>query len=564
MVVQRVRGYVGFLCILQFIRIYSSENVEIECDAISSFGLRIVNTDFGRPFCFIRHLNQGILHHVTYKPNPISDAKREIIFDNCTLSELPLGLFQHFPHVKTMYVWNIRLRNVTKEVFRNSNELLSVDLSKNHIDQLASHTFSLTKKLTQLDLSQNRIETVHVDAFSGLEHLNILDLNNNKLQLIPANCFIPLTQLKTLRLGHNLIKMIPVELFAQNLRLQNIYLNDNDIEWLFGAQTFRHLTNVNEFDLHNNPIVNPANCIVINAESIDIRDTNSMGCYIGSRTKRILANNNRISYIDCSNATATNLEHVDLANNRLTQMSNLTRFENLKHLNLRNNRIHDIGLNSFAQMHRLEVLNLQNSGLRKIYYGLFSHKLKLKVLDLSYNELGHIDFQMFMAMTSLVQLQLNGNNLNEMDADGIRRIFPALQQIGISQNDWSCQHLASIIKHLESNGITLNSIDIIENEENIKGIPCKSDTKNHPTTNRITTQKNIITTESSQIEMSQEIRAFTAINVNERPPHDQRSNGTDMHLILRLFELKSDVQNTLQNANEVARKLDTILSQSLN
>lgn len=591
------------ICILQlFFIVNSSENVaiQIECDAIS-------NTDFGRRFCFIRHLNQRILPtNITYKPNSIADEKRELIFDNCTLNTLPLSLFEHFPHIKTVYAWNIKLKFIAFELFRNANELLTLDLSKNHIERLEPYAFSLAGHLTHLDLSKNHIESIDVNAFAQLNQLNILNLNYNKLSLIPAMAFVPLIQLKAIHLSFNSIKMIPVELFAQNMRLQTIHLNDNAIEWLFGEQTFRHLSNVNEFDLHNNPIVNFAGCI-INAQSIDIRNTNAMACFVGPRTKRILANNNRIEYVDITTAStnatiaATQLEHIDLANNRLHSIWNLTHFERLRYLDLTNNHLHDIGLNSFARMHQLEVLNLENSGLANIYFGMFSHKSRLRSLDLSRNELGRIDFRMFVAMKSLVQLHLNGNNLSELDATEIRRIFPALTKIGISQNDWSCHNLASIIKHLESNAIALESIETTHNTENIKGIPCKNnddvnvsgvggDGSGSGNANGSGVSSNVaaavvhdgydarktiaeteITTQLIEIESSQEIQTFTShnndvnVNVNEQQPPplytNQPSNSTDiiMTLMVRLLELKYDVQNTIQNANEVGRKLDHIL-----
>lgn len=46
------------MSIFQLVRLYSSENVEIECDAIS-------NTDFGHRIGFICHLNQRILNNIT-------------------------------------------------------------------------------------------------------------------------------------------------------------------------------------------------------------------------------------------------------------------------------------------------------------------------------------------------------------------------------------------------------------------------------------------------------------------------------------------------------------------
>lgn len=595
------------ICILQLLFVvHSSENatIQIECDAIS-------NTDFGRRFCFIRHMNQRVLpSNITYKPNSIADEKRELIFDNCTLNTLPLGIFEHYPHIKTVYAWNVQFKYILTEVFRDANELLTLDLSKNHIERIESNAFSLAAHLTQLDLSKNYIESMDVNAFAKLNQLNILNLKYNRLSLIPAMALVPLVQLKAIHLSFNSIKMVPVELFVHNLRLQTIHLNDNSIEWLFGEQTFRHLSNVNEFDLHNNPIVNFAGCI-INAESIDIRNTNARACFVGPRTKRILASNNRIEFVDITTAGAstspattppTQLEHMDLANNRLNSIRNLTHFERLRYLDLTNNHLYDIGLNSFARMHQLEVLNLRNSGLAHIHFGMFSHKSRLRALDISHNELGRIDFRMFVAMKSLVQLHLNGNNLSELDATEIRRIFPALTKIGISQNDWSCHNLASIIKHLESNSIALEAIETTQNTENIKGIPCKSNDDvrdggggengiRNPIGSgssnsgavavavvhdgndaRKTIAENEITTRLIEIESSQEIQTFTSndnnVNANEQQPAppapahtNQPSNGTDiiMSLMVRLLELKYDVQNTIQNANEVGRKLDQIL-----
>lgn len=571
----------------------SGTTVQIECDAIS-------NTDFGRRFCFIRHLiyPSRNLKNITYKPNRMANEKLELIFDNCTLDALPMSIFEHFPNIKTVYAWNIQLKTVSTEMFRYANELLTLDLSKNHIERLDAHTFSLAIRLNNLDLSKNHIESIDVNAFAHLNQLNILNLNHNKLSLIPAMALTSLVQLKAIYLSFNSIKLIPVELFAQNARLQTIHLNDNAIEWMFGEQTFRHLSDVNEFDVHNNPIVNFGGCI-INARSIDIRNTNALGCFISARTKRILANDNRIAFVDITTASSSSstavfespLEHIDLANNRLHSMQNLTQFERLRYLDVSNNHLHDIGLNSFARMHQLEVLNLRSSGLAHINFGLFSHKSKLRTLDLSYNDLGHCDFRMFVAMTSLVQLNLNGNNLSELDATEIRRIFPALTKIGISQNDWSCQNLASIIKHLETNGIALESIDTIQNTANIKGIPCKNNDDDisggggggsgmiyDANDARKIIAENEITTQSIEIESSQEVHSSTLNNSNSNNANDdinnnshrnsneqqdysnQWSSGTNiMNLMLRLLELKSDVQNTVQNVNEVSRKLDNIL-----
>lgn len=531
-------------CIMQFIFVHSMKHIEIECDSIS-------NTDFGRRFCFIRHINMIAIQkqNVTFKPNPIAEEKNELIFDNCTIDTIPLGIFEYLPNIKTVYGWNMHLQSVNMESFRNGKKLLVLDLSKNQIRELHQNAFHFAEQLIQLDLSRNILQSIHANAFSGLEKLNFLNLEYNKIELIPANSFTPLLKLKSIRMSHNLIKMIPVELFEQNIQLQNIYLNDNAIEWLLGEQTFRHLANVNEFDLHNNPIAN-LGCCVINAQSIDIRQTNSMGCYIGSKTKRILANNNQISFIDSNDATPTNLKHVEMRNNRLSKMDNLTRFEKLIHLDLTNNTISDIGINSFAKMDRLEQLYLRNSGLSNISFGLFSHKPKLKFLDISYNNLNQIDFRLFVSLNSLQKLYLDGNNITELDAAEIRKIFPALFEISILENNWNCKNLSNFLLQLQSSGIAIKSFGTEKNSENIAGIPCSA-MKN-------TTKETNITQNANHVENTKENICSDSKSIVTEKVH--RFNIPDMQIIVRLLELKYEIQIITQSANEIAKKLENILA----
>lgn len=520
------------------------KHIEIECDSIS-------NTYFGRRFCFIRHMSVIEIQkqNVTFKANPIAEEKHELIFDNCTIDAIPLGIFEFLPNVKTVYGWNMHLQIVNAESFRNGKKLLVLDLSKNQIRELQQNSFCLAEQLTQLDLSKNLLQSIHVGAFSGLAQLNFLNLEYNKLELIPANSFTSLTKLKSIRMSHNLIKMIPVELFGQNIQLQNIYLNDNAIEWLLGEQTFRHLASVNEFDLHNNPIAN-LGCCIINAQSIDIRRTNSKGCYIGARTNRILANDNQISFIDSNDATPINLKHLELRNNRLLKIENLTRFENFIHLDLTNNTISDIGISTFAKMHRLEKLYLRNSGLSKIYFGLFSYKPKLKLLDISYNELGQIDFRMFVSLNSLNKLDLDGNNITELDATEIRKIFPALLEISILENNWHCKNLSKFILQLQSFGITIKSFGSEKNSENIAGIPCD-------TMNGTTEGSNIVQNENPTESSEEDICSVSKSIVSEK---EHKSNISDMHLIVRLMELKYEIQIITQSVNEMSKKLENILT----
>lgn len=552
-----------FYCIMVLLSLVNSiVSIQFECDAIS-------NTDFGRRFCFFRHISTQDLSNATILPNDIADEKRELILDNCTLYTLPFGIFQQFPHIKTIYSWNVQLQALKSETFRNAYELSMLDLSRNQIGGLDAHTFSLATNLMRLELSKNSLNTIDVDAFSGLDRLHTLNMDNNKLVFIPANVFTSLRQLKTIRLNHNSIKTIPVELFDRNFQLENIYLNDNAIEWMLGEQTFRHLSHVLDFDLHNNPITN-LYCCVINAQSIDIRNTNAMGCSIGSRTKQILANDNRITFIDTKNGSAANLKHIDLANNRLTHIKNLTRFESLTYLDLSNNQINDIGLNSLAHMQHLEYLNLRRSGFNRIYFGSFSHKSNLKTLDISFNNLNHIDFRMFISMPNLRKLYIDGNNLTDIDMTEVHKLFPVLTTIGISMNNWNCVDLAAMIKYLEGNKITLDSEGVIKNKENIKGIPCNIH-KNK--------QKNVLDVNSAPVQVYSSSTTTTPQLSNIFQNHDiitvqhntdivhstkQCSNPftklIDTDVIVRLIDLKYQTLNEIESIKSISNKLENILN----
>lgn len=541
-------------CFCQALRANNSKSIILDCDSIS-------DTDYGRQYCFIRHVTADESANITIKENDYAAVKRELIFDNCTFVTLPLGLFDRYPLVRTVYTWNVGLQKLNSSSFRNALHLTTLDLSKNRIANLTADTFSLAVNMKQMELTTNAIRTIDERAFVGLGHLRVLYLDDNRIESLAAATFKPLVQLQTIRLNKNRIKAIPVALFAENLRLANIYLHDNAIEWLLGESTFSHLRAMREFDLHNNPIGNLMNC-VINAQTIDIRRTGARGAYVGSRTKRLTGAGNQISFVEISNAS-TNLQYLDLAYNNLTAMKNLTNLVELTYLDLSYNQIDDIELNSFASMRQLETLKLRHSGLHTIEYGSFSHKTNLKLLDVSYNQLFYIDFNMFMSMGALRTLHLEGNNITDMDMSEIRKVFPSLTKIGIAKNNWHCTRLAAAIKYLESNEIALNSIGLVKNSENIKGIPCNNNI-NHPhspSPSEITTLATAKETSTRATERSR----TTIESSEERMVPAERTKRKGMHsrdldVILRLIELRYETLDTVKLIKSIADKLEYLLN----
>lgn len=127
-------------------------------------------------------------------------------------------------------------------------------------------------------------------------------------------------------------------------------------------------------------------------------------------------------------------------------------------------------------------LNLEftNITAESLTYGTFSHNLNLTQLDLSYNQLRHIDFGVFPSLTQLTHLKIDGNNLTEIPYESLKAHFPKLMLIGITDNDWNCTYLSSMVKKLKQ----LNFIVFVfanqrvYDDTNFDGIRCvKNNTK---------------------------------------------------------------------------------------
>lgn len=537
----------------------AERSIAIDCDPIS-------NTEYGLPYCFFRHIRTGNESvNITIKVNDYYQMKYELIFDNCTFVTLPLGLFDRYPLVRTVYAWNTELQILNRDSFHNARNLKTLDLTKNRIANLTADTFSLALNLRQLELTTNAIRLIDERAFSGLDQLRVLHLDDNRIEALAAATFAPLPLLHTIRLNKNRIKVIPVTLFAENTHLANIYLHENAIEWLVGERTFSHLSAVHEFDLHGNPVGNLMSC-VINAQTIDIRQTGARIAYIGARTKRFTGAGNQISSVEISNASIT-LQYLDLAYNQLTEMKNLTDLVGLTYLDLSHNRIGDIGRNSFASMRHLETLKLRHSGLHSITFGSFSHKSNLKLLDISYNRLMHIDFNMFMSLSALRTLHLDGNNITDIDMPEIRKVFPALTKIGIAKNNWHCKGLAAAIKYLENNNIALTSIGWEKNSENIKGIPCNSNINQAAhlirTSAIVATQQPIMgraSTEATERPSAGSGEWATATTTGHRMGSGSGMLSRDVGAIRRLIKLKYEAMDASKSIKSIADKLQNLLN----
>lgn len=136
------------------------------------------------------------------------------------------------------------------------------------------------------------------------------------------------------------------------------------------------------------------------------------------------------------------LNELRLSNNHL--ISAAVHFGNknqLRSLDLSMNRITELRTGDFTELKHFEALAIRNGPLKSIELGALSSLVNLVALNLSYNELANLDFRAFSpSMPMLTTLKLDGNELTEL-SDDFEHLFPKLDELLISKNDFNCSYL---------------------------------------------------------------------------------------------------------------------------
>jgi Leucine-rich repeat (LRR) protein len=120
-----------------------------------------------------------------------------------------------------------------------------------------------------LNLQQNEINEISKNAFRDQQNLRWLFLNKNQIKLLTPGVFDPLTNLTHLALSDNLIEAIEDSLFEKNSKLEQIYLNQNEIVAV-GPNAIQHLSNLRFLALFGNPCMYPYVTLFKNAEYLGV------------------------------------------------------------------------------------------------------------------------------------------------------------------------------------------------------------------------------------------------------------------------------------------------------
>lgn len=265
-------------------------------------------------------------------------------------------------------------------------------------------------------------------------------------------------------------QIIPRDFFSTYPVVQFINLSHSKV-FKINDGTFRHLPSLFEINLRGNNLI---------SLSADIFDG-------ASSLRRIDLSQNKIKFIEP--ATFMNLRSLGELDLSFNEIHNNTfnrngadwidTMESLKVLDLSHNNIfyHDfVPYHTFSGLVNLESLNLRSNRIT-IDYGNFATNRQLKTLDLSYNKMTYFDLNFLLSVASLESLMLHGNNIayaSQIGLSDIRATFPEIKMLGLSENEFTCEMLSSILKKMLKANIRLlvDEENFVSDRRNLRGVSC--------------------------------------------------------------------------------------------
>uniref|UniRef100_A0A182QQF5 Uncharacterized protein n=1 Tax=Anopheles farauti TaxID=69004 RepID=A0A182QQF5_9DIPT len=489
-----------------------------------------------------------------------------VTFESSTLNEVPKRLFDTYPHLKSANLSRCGIKEINRYSLEQSSQLTVLDLSWNKLTELKAFCFTGATMLSQLNLTLNNISVIEEGAFNTLSNLVLLQLSGNKLRKLPSNVFNPLTSLKTIYLNSNQLEVVEQDLFSASTVLENVLLQYNRITVVGeGAFVSDKRPKLKIISLSNNNLT-MLDLTGVRVEKLFLSANMLKEISISPWIQHIYASNNKISSIVLTDtSTEMLLTTLGLENNSITSLETIRHFRSLVVLDLANNKIGALNLTSFANLVKLEQLGLERTFISNLQHGTFAQLGALKVLDISDNNLDRFDFEILTSSTNLEQIYIDGNRLKSIDYEHLRKTFPSLAWLGVSNNNWNCSYLIKLVRYCTENSITLYKPSLsVQNQTNVKGIYCYDD--KNPLANWNTTLQQIavhphlnITSEESALQamlqsVLDDVRRFSETHANVA---SQTTNleGSVYNLTQNQFILQGQLNSLQQSLFEVRLSL---------
>ncbi|XP_055609181.1 toll-like receptor Tollo [Uranotaenia lowii] len=174
--------------------------------------------------------------------------------------------------------------------------------------------------------------------------------------------------------------------------------------------------------------------------------------FVGPQLIHLNASWNKLKRIEKTpNAENLNLLVLELSHNLFDRVPNVKEFLGLQHLNLSFNQIGFVSLEIFTNLSQLQTLDLSNNRIRSLDSAFRLQKLKF--LHLNNNHITDLDFNSWN-LTNLKYLNIANNRMLFLEGSDFELSFPSLTTLSFSGNIWNCRALSKLYPHLQNRSIS--------------------------------------------------------------------------------------------------------------
>ncbi|KAK7017980.1 hypothetical protein SK128_003665 [Halocaridina rubra] len=353
-------------------------------------------------------------------------ALRTLELSGNKLREFHADIFTESPNVEHLTIARNNLTFLAEMIYisRALPNLLSIDVSSNHLKAENLKSFGGHRKLEALKLDHNKIEKLTKGMFQDLPNLRelylsynsiksdidgqiwnlpklrVLDLSYNDLESIDVMLLEGVSQLSTLDLSFNVINAVREDAFLSLAYLENLNMSFNSLSEL-PKEVFLGLGDLFELELSFNELMSLENGMLQGLSSLQ---------YLHITHNQILAIEENV-FLD-----TPNLRFLDLSSNFIQSIPKeaLTKLTALIVLKLRQNVIDKIQGGYLSGMRILEHLDLSRNHIQNISQTAFQDMSVLRDLDLSINFIQRLHSDMFSSTKLLEKLNVSHNYISDL------------------------------------------------------------------------------------------------------------------------------------------------------
>ncbi|XP_073820306.1 uncharacterized protein [Musca autumnalis] len=406
--------------------------------------------------CLLKNLTDSYEDSLKLDTSAAMPALQVLVVQNSALRRIPSQLLEVMPNLQKILMFSCGLNNLNEKDFTGLRHLKVLTLEDNSIFTIGKNVFQpVGETLEELQLRSNRIHILNRQTFGGLKQLKYLDVSYNNIISLQGGVFDDLPNLEHLDMSHNNLEAIDGQTLAKNLKLITLNLSDNKIS-VFEPNSLMHFEHLRMLDLSNTLLEE------IYLKSVDLLQISNSGlknCNINGGVLRLVAANNSLSGIKITNKLQ--VQEIYIQGNHLESLDDFQGMLNLRTLDISHNHISRLtSLRSSAiylHLPNLEHLNLANNRLRDLSPNDFLMMSKLHSLDLSHNHLLQLPPTLLKPLIDLQHLFVDNNYLVEFNCTQIKQQNTNLQQISLDQNDWEDEYQGNLLLLLQKQNITVTT-----------------------------------------------------------------------------------------------------------